>query len=600
MRRSDRGPEKGYVLVLVAISMFLLLGVAAFAIDLAAIRLDRAADQKVTDTASAAGALDLAISNGQDACETALAYVALNTPGLLPLNTSGCATFAGACNPFVATEYSQVSGRFTVNFVYPVPNGHALMTSGLLGASSQAVDPDDNLACERVGVAMTAVHEGTFSRVLGISEGPTTVHTVATAKLSGGAVPINLLVLDRSGCQSIQANGNGGVIVKAVINPDGGGPGVATLVPGIVAADSDGSAGCTNQGVIDIDGSGSLLRADGPAGCSNQTGTAIVGPSGLLEGFGCGLVMTFAPGTPGCGPNGANTPACTPGANGANRPNPEPTALPARLTRAPVDHRYNCQANYSSLSPSLGWATAALTVANEQNIPGCVTAPAPHIHDLITSVGKTGAPVGFNRWTSAGYSCNLPASSPPIVVNGNWWIDCATFTVKASVTINGSVVFNRNVTITGSGHINVQNTLSNPGYAFFRNGTLSKAGGSSLTFNHTMVYLSRTSRISMTGGTGSITWVAPDLDGYMFDDLALWSDSPSTSDWAGQAGLRLEGVFFTPLATADYSGTSGQNQTDAQWIADRLVVRGSGFLVVQPAFGRAVEFPQAPRTTLIR
>jgi hypothetical protein len=59
-------------------------------------------------------------------------------------------------------------------------------------------------------------------------------------------------------------------------------------------------------------------------------------------------------------------------------------------------------------------------------------------------------------------------------------------------------------------------------------------------------------------------------------------------------------VFFTPLATADYSGTSGQNQTNAQWIADRLIARGSGMLVVQPAFGRAVEFPQAPQTTLIR
>ena len=104
----------------------------------------------------------------------------------------------------------------------------------------------------------------------------------------------------------------------------------------------------------------------------------------------------------------------------------------------------------------------------------------------------------------------------------------------------------------------------------------------------------------MTGGAGSITWIAPALDGYRFDDLALWSDSPTTNSWAGQSGLTLEGVFFTPLATADYVGTSGQNQTNAQWIADRLTLRGSGMLVVQPAFGRAVEFPQAPRTTLIR
>jgi hypothetical protein len=62
----------------------------------------------------------------------------------------------------------------------------------------------------------------------------------------------------------------------------------------------------------------------------------------------------------------------------------------------------------------------------------------------------------------------------------------------------------------------------------------------------------------------------------------------------------MEGVFFTPLATGDYAGTAGQNQTKAQWIADKLVARGQGILVIQPEFGRAVEFPISPRTTLIR
>jgi hypothetical protein len=62
----------------------------------------------------------------------------------------------------------------------------------------------------------------------------------------------------------------------------------------------------------------------------------------------------------------------------------------------------------------------------------------------------------------------------------------------------------------------------------------------------------------------------------------------------------MEGVFFSPQATADYSGTADQNQTKAQWIADKLIARGQGVLVVQPEFGRAVEFPVAPQTTLIR
>ena len=62
----------------------------------------------------------------------------------------------------------------------------------------------------------------------------------------------------------------------------------------------------------------------------------------------------------------------------------------------------------------------------------------------------------------------------------------------------------------------------------------------------------------------------------------------------------MEGVFFTPWALADYSGTSGQNQTEAQWVAYRLVARGQGLLVIKPEFGRAVTFNFDPRTTLIR
>jgi hypothetical protein len=62
----------------------------------------------------------------------------------------------------------------------------------------------------------------------------------------------------------------------------------------------------------------------------------------------------------------------------------------------------------------------------------------------------------------------------------------------------------------------------------------------------------------------------------------------------------MVGVFFTPLATADYSGTSGQNQTDAQWIADKLVAHGQGKLTIQPLFDFPVKRDDTPRSTLIR
>jgi hypothetical protein len=102
----------------------------------------------------------------------------------------------------------------------------------------------------------------------------------------------------------------------------------------------------------------------------------------------------------------------------------------------------------------------------------------------------------------------------------------------------------------------------------------------------------------MSGGTGSLTWIAPDSGD--FDDLALWSDSPLLHEWAGQANLVMEGVFFSPCAQAEYAGTSGQNQTKAQWIAYRLHARGHGVLAIRPDVDRAVPFIGVPETTLIR
>ena len=61
----------------------------------------------------------------------------------------------------------------------------------------------------------------------------------------------------------------------------------------------------------------------------------------------------------------------------------------------------------------------------------------------------------------------------------------------------------------------------------------------------------------------------------------------------------MEGVFFMPFARVDYSGTSGQNQTNAQWIAHSLTARGGGNLVVRPAVDRAVPTGLLV-TTLIR
>jgi hypothetical protein len=604
--RSVPTPERGYSLIMVAISLFLLLGAAAFAIDLSAIRLDRASGQRVTDAAAAAGALAVAEGNAVQGCQTALAYVALNTPQMSALSTAGCSSFNAACNPTFGSAYTQTSGRYTVTFVYPVPDGHALMSPGEIGSSNRAVDSKDGSSCDRVGVEMTSVANASFARVLGFNAAPTTVHTVAKASVAGGSgTPINLLVLDRFGCQGFKLSGGGTVTVGAITNPVTG-----LLEAGMAAADSVGTTPACTQGtggVVSIEGSNAIFRADGPTGCANQSGTHAQGT--LTVGEGCGLIQTVALGTPGCGGGGANAPACTPGAGGANRPNPVATALAAPITRAPVDHRYNCRSDYTTVPAAVSWAQDALTVANEQNIPPCTNGWSPHIQNWITTIGQTNTPTGYTRIST----CSLGSQS---YASGNYFVDCDTFSITGVVTFGtvGSttptnVVFKGHVSVSSNGSgLVINNSLATPGTAFFRGqgptaggskGTLTKGGGASITFNYTAVYMAKLTRVDLAGnGAGILTWVAPNSGSY--DDLALWSDSALLQSWAGNAGLRMEGVFFTPLATGEYTGNGGLAQVNAQWIADKLWLGGNGSLVVSPQYGRSVQPPATPGTTLVR
>ena len=590
--------DGGAILIMVAMSMMLLLGGAALAIDIGGLWLDRSADQKVSDSAAAAGVLGVVASDGQAGCEAALAYAAINADELTTLDDSGCAAaLGGSCNPAVAKIHTVSSGRYTITVTYPVPDSDALMTSGIVGATAQALVPGDGEPCDRLGVEISAIRKSIFAQLLGFDQGTTTVHTVATAKQdTDDGSPLNLLVLDRHECKTIDVQGNGGIIVEAVIEVDEFGTPIG-LVPGLAASDSDGSVGCVAFGVINVNGSNALLRGDGPQGCDDETGTYTVGA--YTAGEGCGLIKTVADGTPGCATSPANTPACTPGAGGGNPPYPVPTALPGRLTRAPVDHRFNCWPDYKNPPGGTGWAVAALEVGNEQDIPGCTEGDPDYIYDLIRTVGEFGKPPGFDSWTvDLGHPCTI---DPPVTVPavaGNIWIDCDPFIVKGDVKINGNVVFDGDVEITsGTGHLDLNNSLGSPGWAFFRDGTLSKNGTSDLTFNYTAVYMSRTSGLILSGGLGKLIWIAPDSGD--FDDLALWSDGILTQ-WAGQSTLVMEGLFFSPLATADYSGQSDQNQVNAQWVADKLIARGDSALRIRPAPNRGVIFGGTPPTELIR
>lgn len=578
--RSDRGAS----IFMLAISLFLLIGASAIAVDIAAIWLDRSTDQKVTDAAAAVGTLEAVTTGGEAACVTALTYVATNTADIDSIDTSRCVEFNQTCT--TSHEVEVPAGRHNLTVVYPVENDHDLMTSRIVGRHPQAVVEDDGKPCERVGVMMTSTRNSLFAQVLGFSQGTTSVHTVARAIQGDPRAPFNLLVLDRTGCNAISSGGGGQILIRPVVDEDG-----TALVPGLAASDSDGSGCSGNQTVINMSGGGSLFRADGPEGCSNQTGTYPY--QGFTAGEGCGRISSFAPGTPGC-----NWPACSV-SGGGNAPNPEPTPLGSRYTRELADHKWNCYNDYTwSGGPpgSVSWATDALT--GNQSINPCEewNGSNNHIYRLINEVGQSGNPGSLPRWTDLGYTCN-PGEAEIIIPPPGVVVNCNTLQLTSgnSVTINGNAVFNSNVTVNGS--LTVNPPGGDQAWVFFRGGRLSKGGQGSIAFNNAMVYMAKGSDIKLTGGSGALIWTAP--FGGRFDALALWTDSTAEQSWAGQATLDLEGVFFMPRAKASYSGTGSQIQTNAQWIAWRLEVGGGAVLSIAPSVGRALEAFDH-RTILIR
>lgn len=573
------------MLLIVAISLSVILAIAGLVLDLGAIRSNRAASRIATDAAATAGALTLAEENGRAACETALSYLELNLPGVTALSGAACGSFPLTCDDSTPPATTTgTSGRWTATVTYPVPDDNSMIQPSAIGAGTQAVSADDLARCDRIGISVTSNHQHLFATVIGAEAHATEVSAVAVASPgSAQGLALNLLVLERYDCNAISASGGGagnsGVLVDSVLNPATG-----ELEAGIIAVDSDGSSGCSS-GVIDVNGANASIRADGPEGCPDQAGSH-VGPGGLIVGEGCGEIRLLAPGTPGC-----NHPACTSSGTVA----PSPTSLDHRITRAPVDHRYNCKASYPFPS---GW-----------EIDPCRDAAAPYIDDLISLYGG-GTPAGFSTWTGAGYGCNISGAPGTTIVvpSGNWRVDCNKLNVNATIIFqDGDVIFDGDVSL-GSNGVLAVNTDDSGGFPYspastaavmyMRDGEISKAGEASLLLHNTFVYVSGTSGVGMQGGSGTVIWTAPTTGNQ--EDLALWSDSADTHGFAGQAGIDLEGVFFAPWAQISYTGNGAQNQVEAQFIARSLSTSGQGWLVVRPTYDRAVLIPPPPESMLIR
>jgi hypothetical protein len=555
-------------MVLLAFSMLLLLGVAALAVDLAAVRYDLRAAQLASDAAATAGAVHIdpvAGSDAEEACQVAWEYLLENIEdNVSPISAPNCGAFSGAC-PAVAREATGSAGPYSFVITHPVPEGDDLM-------AGQPFNPEiDGAACQRIGVTVERTRDYTFARVLGFVAGTPTADSVARIAIrpgEGELVP--LLVLEPTGCNVLTVSGGGSATAFVTV-------GSFEDVPGIIAVDSNGS------------------KTTNPNRCGNNIYTIDANDNNrnwiraldVPDGAPSAILSYALSGAPGANPIRAYDSGDVTGSVVANsdpshtwyRLYPEPMPTTRRITRAAIDWRYNCHTIYDDY---LGIVP----------IDGCTSGDPPHIDNLRSAYGGTGNPPGFlQRWTDS-YSCSVTG---PIVESGNWWIDCpGGFVVQDGVVTfgPGDLVFDGGVEVRSFGQLHINPSASSDHIVYLRSGDLKKGGQSTLTMRRIFVYVEETGRVDIGGGAGtdSLIWIAP-LDGN-FEDLALWGEAPLTFEIGGQAGNTLEGTFFTPFADPfRLTGQGDQLQTAAQFLTRRLDLSGQAQVFMTPDPERSTKLP---------
>lgn len=563
------------MLVLYSILLVGLFLAAAIVIDLAALRQDRRGSQTIADFSATAGALALdPVFGGTplQACHAARAYFVSNS-GVTPSGGSDpCSVFAtmGACDATTpAISATELAGPYTLTITIPVPNPPNDL--GLLDGRFEA--DIDGAACERVAVKIQRTRGYVFGGVIGASSGSSLAQAVArtSARQSQGDA-VSLVLLDPTGCKSLWNKGQAKVLVRG----KGGLPGIITLdSSGTQTTGQDQLRKCTQQGQdFTVDAFNSVNTRIEAAPGADAAGNPI-----------SGVIYSYAL-IPGQGTPYAFDTDDVIGSPVRLVPRPVPGN---RVGRIPIDWRYNCK-------PSNGCPFAAST--------------PPHIDNVRAALGTAGSPPpGFNQWTAVfGQSaCSTQPGDPQIVVQGNWWIDCAKLTVRSWITFQtGSVVFEGPVDVQGGGlcinmgtndcapRATTADSCPSTGAAtdaivYVRSGAIVKRAQACLTLNQNMVYI-EDGHIDFGAGDGALTWTAP-LAGD-FQNLGLWSESSAEHMLGGQAALTLEGAFFTPNAYPFViQGQGFQFQTKAQFITFRLHIDGLGVLEMEADPERIIPIP---------
>jgi hypothetical protein len=595
--------DDGVTLVLAALVLTGLLTITALVVDLGYVRASARADQSIADLAALAGAEKLEEERYVEACEDMIDYLNRNANGMPAIEASG---FCGPMGSTTCTDGAlaqaaptTTSGKYTVTIEFPVPDeagDYPAIGAGL----------EDGVPCDRMRVTVSSVEPTFFGGVVGASEYEVTRSATLRAGPGESAKAPALWLLEPYGCNALETGGANTSIIVGDMAPT---PTLEDPFPepieGLITVDSDGtrsggSNGCSGNSVtINVSqGRVHALPITQPANPDHDIGE--------IRAFAVSRWATECV-----------VPACTAADVSAGRLAPQPTHVPRRATRAPVDHRWNCRTGYDPYDVGAGAGFPGLEIPDcpyvEEPAKGETQPRAPYIDKLRTLVGTSGAPTGagFSTYPRplTTDSCNV--SGDVVLPAGNWFVDCPTLTVSGgnSITFTGGNVITRGgISSTGTGAVtfNANNPVENlaPGctplpaaslcssssakasWVYMRAGDLDIKGPFSAF--KTMVYF-HNGAIKLTGG-GSFTWTAP-TEG-PFAGLAAWAEKPDAYQITGGGTVTMAGAFFTPFANSmNISGGGIWNVKEAQYISRRLSASGGAILTMAPNPVTALTLP---------
>jgi hypothetical protein len=634
-RRALEQRDRGAYAILYAVLLTVMVGIAALVLDLANLRLDRRANRAAADSAAIAAAAQLgqAASNPRDACEKAVHYAEANL-GITSPGANTCAsTFPAAA---AAVESACAAGgklvaedvpsypagstpdrdTFRIEVSWPIPNDDPLMTNPDRENSTtivQAVSAKDGKPCARMGVEVIQRGQFLFAGIFGFSGQTTSSHSVGLSGVGEtGDVAAPLVVLDRSSCDALVVGGGANVVVAA--DPGGNFGGTITI-------DSDGSGG-------DVDCNGGKTVISAPSNNNHLWALdSPTGPKAQIQVYAPAFTAQ-APSPPGRAYDASDILGCTGGGPtiadmGGAGVCPIPTPRSNRVTDAPWANRYNCTQ-----------ATAA-DCDHEGDFPA--VGPYDFVDqwvDYATTIAST-PPAG---WTVlSGGDCTVSGDQQ---FADDVYADCDTLKVDGTMAVTGQLIARNDLAVNGTiavtGQLIAGNdfavkgcllinyddnfgqcaTLPAPvitpgqdGGNVYVGGDLSSIGSeATMMIGQAFVYLA--GRLDWSATHGLVSWTAPygsqsncqpavssgeAPSPACFEDLGLWSpyaaSETSPHVLGGGANIQVDGTLFMPTGKFDFAGGTVNAQDNAQFVAKRLGLHGSGTLTMVPNIERSTSVP---------